>query len=372
MIKTLYVKLTPHPIFEVMGILSTGPEHVILLVPSNVHLNYDPNYLLTSIRKRSRATLLLQTIDFSNFDTVQKLLSGIHDQDGFLLSSMDTLEDLILFRKLSENHKNIFFIESDGDLWHLQDSKVENIATEELQLEDFFESIGGHIIHDEKKFYVHESYGTILSWIGQNYETWSKVKHILRRPNLTKSVSESASISVQNWVSESADKRAFQLWLDFLHSQNIIHIKRTSAKIIIHFSHHHFKEYFMKFGMWFEHMIYTLIKENQLLENLNTGVLFSWDTKQNLVKNELDVVGISGNRLVIISCKDTANISEHSLNEIALYTGELAEDSSLKIIATTMPLNQAHLIARAEALGIHLLHYNGDGDAFIQALKRLL
>ncbi len=372
MIKTLYVKLTHHPIFEVMGILSIKPKQAILLVPSDVHLNYDPQKLLNSVRKRSDATLLLQTIDFSDHNRVQHLLADIQDQDGFLLSNIDTIDDLGLYKKLSDHHKHIYFIESDGDLWHLQDSKVENIATEELKLDDFFESIGGQIIHDEKKFYVHKSYNTILTWIDNHYEAWTCVKRILRTPYLTKSVAESASISVQNKITNPADKKAFQLWLDFLHSENIIHIKRTASKIIIHFSHHHFKEYFMKFGMWFEHMIYTLIKENQLLETLNTGVLFSWDTKQNLVKNELDVVGVSDNRLVIISCKDTTNINEHSLNEIALYTDELAEESSIKILATTMPLNQAHLLARAETLGIHLLHYSGDGDAFIHSLKALL
>ncbi|MBF4694302.1 Card1-like endonuclease domain-containing protein [Fusibacter ferrireducens] len=372
MIKTLYVKLTHHPIFEVMGIFSIKPEQVILVVPSEIDLNYDPQALLNSIRKRSHATVLLQTIDFSNMDIVHNLLSGIRDCDGFLLSNMDAIEDLVLFKALSENRNNIYFIESDGDLWHMQGSKIENIPTEALKLDDFFESIGAQIIHDEKKFYVHKSYNTILTWISDHYEVWSSVKSILRSPALTKSVAESDSISVQKELTAPADKKAFQLWLDFLYSENIIQIKRTSAKIIIHFSHHHFKEYFMKFGMWFEHMIYTLIKENALLENLNTGVLFSWDTKQNLVKNELDVVGVSENRLVIISCKDTTSISEHALNEIALYSDELAEDSSIKILATTMQLDQVHLIARAKTLGIHLLHYSGDGDAFVHALKALL
>ena len=372
MINTLYVKLSHHPIFEVMGLLSVNPAKVVLMVPSDVHLSYDPNQFMTYLKNKCKATFMIQTIDFSDFGLIQSLLTSIQPEDAFLLSNMDTIEDLQLFKNLSNQEKSIYFIESDGDMWHMLGDQVQNVPTKELQLDDFFKSIGGHIIHDEKKFYVHKSYDVILKWIGDHYDHWNNVKSILRNPSLTKTVSESTSISIQNKIENLNDRKSFQAWLDFLHHEGIIQIKRTPIKIIIHFSHHHFKEYFMKFGMWFEHMIYTIIKHNHLLDTLNTGVLFSWDTKQNLVKNELDVVGVSQNRLVIISCKDTTNINEHALNEIALYTDELAESSSIKIIATTMPLTQPHLLARANTPDIHLPHYSGDNQAFIANLKALL
>ncbi len=366
MCNTLYVKLTHHPIFELIGILTLKPQQVVLLTPRGAQPSYDSEKLMTYFERRSGSKIQMKTLDFTIRTEVEALSKSIRPEDAVLLTGLDQIEDLTFFQSLTFKGTSIYFVEPDGEIWHLKDGHTTSIDPVSIELSDYFQSVGGRILHDEKQFYVHSAYDDILSWIRSHYEIWTSVKGILRNPSQTKSIPETPLISIQK------SSPQLEKWLNYLKELGIAEVKYNPSKILIRFKHRHFKEYFMKFGMWFEHMVYTLIQQNHLLDSVNTGVLFSWDTSQNLVKNELDVVGLSDNRLVIISCKDTTNINEHALNEIALYTEGLAESASIKILASTGALNQTHLKARADSLDIHLLEFTGDEQGFIKDIKKLL
>ena len=91
----------------------------------------------------------------------------------------------------------------------------------------------------------------------------------------------------------------------------------------------------------------------------------------DILRNEIDVMGVFKNNLICISCKDTSSHSIEFLNELFIYANNLGSEESIKIlVATHEP--KSIIQVRAKELNIHILIFRGDVSSFQQELRRIV
>lgn len=113
-------------------------------------------------------------------------------------------------------------------------------------------------------------------------------------------------------------------------------------------------------------MITNEIKE---VDEVKSGLIFSWGKDAREIKNELDVVAIRDSVLICISCKDSDKYDEDALNELNVYSDRLGGKDTIKILVATKEPTKTTVRKRAQEMGIKLIILDKDINKFKKILR---
>jgi hypothetical protein len=138
----------------------------------------------------------------------------------------------------------------------------------------------------------------------------------------------------------------------------------NNQELFIKFKDSYIKNFIFTTVSCLEEIIYKVIKEIRDISDVKAGVMFLWDKNVHVVRNELDILASFDGYLLCISCKDTNRYDESTLNELQVYSEQLAGDNVKKLlISTQLPLKQT-IIERADEMNIKIIIFDGNIEKF--------
>ncbi|MCX7773406.1 MAG: DUF1887 family CARF protein, partial [Clostridia bacterium] len=162
-------------------------------------------------------------------------------------------------------------------------------------------------------------------------------------------------------------------FLSFLERQRLISEKQiTQRSAVIRIPNPYVRRFIEVTGMWLEALTYRTLRSLPYIDDAMASVRFLWDECPNYLVNEIDALASKDSRLIVVSCKDVANISTDMLNELSLYAEKLGGEKAIKALVTSQPVTSLHLVERAKAMDIAIISFNGNADVFRQQFDKVL
>ena len=104
--------------------------------------------------------------------------------------------------------------------------------------------------------------------------------------------------------------------------------------------------------------------------DVNSSVMFVWDKGLQHLQNEIDVMALTENQLINISCKDTAKLLETYLYILESHSEQLADDAIKIVVCTTAP--NKLISDRANRLGVHIVVFEKNALLFQNNIREII
>lgn len=317
-------------------------------------------------------------LDFSSATDIENQLLKFNKSDFYInLSEGDRLTTLLLCTISIKNEYKCLYADT-----RLEEIKLindfSNITAQNdstnLSVEEIIESSGAEIEQDSTSNNKDHLVQNFTKYILDNRGEWTIFKRLLAQKNLInyksdiyprlivtlKEITEYEKVSFINIISKL---KSLQV-LDYFVNQ--------SNEMVINFRNDYFRSLLLKSGTWLEVLTQTIVEEIEGISSVLSSVVFLWNDKNKIIRNELDVVASCYSKLVCISCKDTSNYDEKALNELEVYSQRLAGDSTIKILVSTqIPVKQV-VLDRATEMGIHIVLYRDNIIEFRTQLTKVI
>ena len=157
--------------------------------------------------------------------------------------------------------------------------------------------------------------------------------------------------------------------IDYLHKLNGLEFREDDEEIKVTFKNDYLKGFIFKSGTWLEVLTHMITNEIKEVDEVKSGLIFSWGKDAREIKNELDVVAIRDSILICISCKDSDKYDEDALNELNVYSERLGGKDTIKILVSTKEPNKTTVRKRAQEMGIKLIILEKDINKFKKTLR---
>lgn len=143
-------------------------------------------------------------------------------------------------------------------------------------------------------------------------------------------------------------------------------------EIHVNFKNEYLKSFIFKSGTWLEMATNIMISEIKEIDEVKSGVMFLWNDKSKIVRNEVDVVAVKDSVAICISCKDSDKYNEDALNELDVYSNQIGGEKVYKILVATKEPVKAAVKERAKEMGINLIIFNGNEEKFKSEIKNII
>ena len=201
--------------------------------------------------------------------------------------------------------------------------------------------------------------------IYKNLEIWHKYKQKLYDSNIFIHYAEDSNVIKINLNLLSKDEKVIL-------SKILIYLKRIGGidytteekEIKVYFKKEYLKSFIFKSGTWLEVATNNIINEIKEIDEVRSGVMFLWNDKSKIVRNELDVVAVKDSVAICISCKDSDKYNENSLNELDVYSNKIGGKNVYKILVATKDPIKTAVKYRAMEMGISLIIFDGNEEKF--------
>lgn len=311
------------------------------------------------------------------------------------------IDDISLLKKLKENYNNILLNLTGGEriqslslLNFSINNKIESIYIDilgkkkyifgknnekvnehllDLNIEDMIKASGNEILEDSsdliKKRYILD----IAKIIHENIELWNKYKKRLYDINIfSHFYGDTKKVVINQKLLEKDEIELLEKILKWAVNKKLIEVKREFDKIIVSFKDKYLKGFIFKIGTWLEVLTEYVVKSIDVVDQVKSGVVFTWNKNDENLKNELDVVAIKDSNIVVISCKDSEKYNEVALNELKVYSERIGGDKSKKILVATKPPIKESVMDRAKEMGINIIILNKDLNKFKEDLEKAI
>ena len=244
---------------------------------------------------------------------------------------------------------------------------------EDLELDKLIKASGGQIINDSTKLSNKGNLILLSKLIYENLEIWHKYKQRLYDSNIFIHCSENPKIIKVNTEELNIEEKALLIKiLTYLNNINEIEYRYKSSEIEVYFKNDYLKSFIFKSGTWLEVATNSIINEINEIDEVKSGVMFLWNDKSSIVRNELDVIAVKDSVVICISCKDSDKYNENALNELDVYSNKIGGKNAYKIlIATKEPIKSA-VKDRAKTMGISIVIFDGDEEKLKKKLKEVI
>ena len=311
------------------------------------------------------------------------------------------IDDISLLKKLKENYNNILLNLTGGEriqslslLNFSINNKIESIYIDilgkkkyifgknnekvnehllDLNIEDMIKASGNEILEDSsdliKKRYILD----IAKIIHENIELWNKYKKRLYDINIfSHFYGDTKKVVINQKLLEKDEIELLEKILKWAVNKKLIEVKREFDKTIVSFKDKYLKGFIFKIGTWLEVLTEYVVKSIDVVDQVKSGVVFTWNKNDENLKNELDVVAIKDSNIVVISCKDSEKYNEVALNELKVYSERIGGDKSKKILVATKPPIKESIMDRAKEMGINIIILDKDLNKFKEDLEKAI
>lgn len=311
------------------------------------------------------------------------------------------IDDVSLLNKLKENYNNILLNLTGGEriqslnlLNFSINNKIESIYIDilgkkkyifgknnekvnehllDLNIEDMIKASGNEILEDSSDLIKERYILDIAKIIHENIELWNKYKKRLYDINIfSHFYGDTKKVVINQKLLEKDEIELLEKILKWAVNKKLIEVKREFDKIVVSFKDKYLKGFIFKIGTWLEVLTEYVVKSIDVVDQVKSGVVFTWNKNDENLKNELDVVAIKDSNIVVISCKDSEKYNEVALNELKIYSERIGGDKSKKILVATKPPIKESIMDRAKEMGIKIIILDKDLSKFKEDLEKAI
>lgn len=311
------------------------------------------------------------------------------------------IDDVSLLNKLKENYNNILLNLTGGEriqslnlLNFSINNKIESIYIDilgkkkyifgknnekvnehllDLNIEDMIKASGNEILEDSSDLIKERYILDIAKIIHENIELWNKYKKRLYDINIfSHFYGDTKKVVINQKLLEKDEIELLEKVLKWAVNKKLIEVKREFDKTIVSFKDKYLKGFIFKIGTWLEVLTEYVVKSIDVVDQVKSGVVFTWNKNDENLKNELDVVAIKDSNIVVISCKDSEKYNEVALNELKVYSERIGGDKSKKILVATKPPIKESIMDRAKEMGINIIILDKDLNKFKEDLEKAI
>lgn len=311
------------------------------------------------------------------------------------------IDDVSLLNKLKESYNNILLNLTGGEriqslnlLNFSINNKIESIYIDilgkkkyifgknnekvnehllDLNIEDMIKASGNEILEDSSDLIKERYILDIAKIIYENIELWNKYKKRLYDINIfSHFYGDTKKVVINQKLLEKDEIELLEKILKWAVNKKLIEVKREFDKTIVSFKDKYLKGFIFKIGTWLEVLTEYVVKSIDVVDQVKSGVVFTWNKNDENLKNELDVVAIKDSNIVVISCKDSEKYNEIALNELKVYSERIGGDKSKKILVATKPPIKESIMDRAKEMGINIIILDKDLNKFKEDLEKAI
>ena len=329
--------------------------------------------------KKNFSNIILENIYINEGDTDKLLKICTQDMSVDTLINLtggSRINSLILFNISKENLIKSIYLDVINKKIFIFNKKIEIniIEFDDLNLEKIIKSTGGDVLQDSTDFSNKKDLIILSQYIYKNLEIWHAYKQRLYDSTVFKHDYNRNDIVVINTI--DLDNKEVNLLNKILFKikemNGIDYIKEKDNEIKVIFKNNYLKSFIFKSGTWLEIVTKNLIDEIKDIDEVRSGVMFLWNDKSKIVRNEVDVIAMKDCIPICVSCKDSDKYNEDTLNELDVYSEKIGGKNTFKIlVATKEPIKNAVKI-RAKEMGINIIIFDGNEDKFKDSIKNII
>ncbi|MCK8061662.1 MULTISPECIES: Card1-like endonuclease domain-containing protein [unclassified Fusibacter] len=360
-----------------IGIKYTKDKQVIIFHDHSQNDRIQRYQLQTYLKREGIKSISFRLIDYTSMDQIKMAFSKIKSTDTLILPELDHARHVNLFTLLGDYTFVKLFIESDGEIYNIDNDGSNHCPNDDVKLSisDFISQTDGKIIQTNNQLFEHPSSEKLLIFILNHLKHMQKIlKHVrpMKKWDAGYVYPQVSPFSIVDLtLMNPKEQEIYTSALKLLEIDGLLAIKTDEKLLTVEFYDLRFKEYFTKAGTWLEHYTQRQLRQISEIRDVNSSVMFVWDDHSKTVKNEVDIMAVTENQLITISCKDTSKLVDDYLYEIESHADLLGTEDALKIIVTTASSNK-FIDNRAKLLDVHIVRYTGDHDAFNDAILHIL
>lgn len=339
-----------------------------------VHLEKLKNYYN---EKFSEINFEYKKLDIKNPSEIEKIITTYGGKNGLCnITGGKKLVSLIVYTYCVKHNIKCTYVDIKNEI--LIDIGIDEISHNknsfvDLEIEDVIKSMGASIVIDSTNLYSNKVLLAFTMWISQNMKVWDDLKILLQDVNVFIRNEENPNIlKLNNSLVNNEQKRVLTERLNFLEKNGQIKIIIGKEFSEIEFLNDFIKTFLFKSGTWLEILTQKVIEEIEVIDDVKSGLLFLWDNDKSNVRNELDVVAIKDSTMICISCKDSKKYDEISLNELNVYSNQIAGENVIKILVAAKEPSKTTILQRAKEMDINLVVFDGDIAKFKQVLSNVI
>ncbi|WP_242849799.1 DUF1887 family CARF protein [Clostridium sp. C8] len=350
---------------EVLFIYDKGKMDLI-----NTVENYYKNYISTVkfnkvLIEEGNIALLNQIINENKNRSILINLTGgsrINSLTLFNISKDSSLKSIYIDVK----NKNLYIFDKDIE--------VIKEEYEDMQLEKIIKASGGTLLSDSSDLSNKEDLIYLTKKIYKNLDLWHKYKQKLYDANIfIHHYEDSKTVTIKAQLLLEEEKNLISKILKKLREKGGVDYSQISnGEIKVNFKNEYLKSFIFKSGTWLEIATNIMIREIKEIDEVKSGVMFLWNDKSNIVKNELDVIAVKDAIPIFISCKDSDKYNEEALNELDVYSKQIGGNRAFKILVATKEPIKLAVKERAKEMGINLIIFNGSEENFKSQIKKII
>ena len=247
------------------------------------------------------------------------------------------------------------------------DKTIETKAIDfsDLNLNEIITATGGIILQDSTNFSDKKDLIILSKYIYKNLNIWHKYKNRLYDSNVFIHNDDIDNILINMNVLDNDERHLLKLILKKLKeikSIDYLNIDENSIKVL--FKNNYIKSFIFKSGTWLEIVTKNLINDIKEIDEVKNGVMFLWNDKSKVVRNELDVIAMKDCIPICISCKDSDKYNEDTLNELKVYSEKIGGENAFKILVATKEPVKNSVKIRAKEMGINIIIFDGNEEKF--------
>lgn len=364
----LITQLDEHNEVNIIITEKLRPREVIFLYREN------EDNLMNSITKyyeKNFKDIKIKKVNINEGD-IDKLISicnevKLNNEVIINLTGGSRINSLILLNIAKEYlFKYIYLDILNKKIYNLNKSiEVKEIDFSDLNLNEIITSTGGVILQDSTSFSDKKDLIILSKYIYKNLSLWHKYKNRLYDSNVFIHNDEIDNILININSLDNDEKNLLNIILKKLKEiKSVDYLSIDENRIKVFFKNTYIKSFIFKSGTWLEIVTKNLINDIKEIDEVKSGVMFLWNDKSKIVRNELDVIAMKDCIPICISCKDSDKYNEDTLNELEVYSEKIGGENAFKIlVATKEPIKNSVKI-RAKEMGINIIIFDGNEEKF--------
>lgn len=332
--------------------------------------NYYKNYL-SSIKFNK------VLIEEGNIALLNKIINESKDKNLLInLTGGSRINSLMLLNISKDNSIKSIYIDVKNKNLYIFDKDIEIIKEEyeDMQLEKIIKASGGTLLSDSSDLSNKEDLIYLTKSIYKNLDLWHKYKQKLYDANIfIHHYEDSKTVTIKVQLLLEEEKNLINKILKRLREMGGVDYSQISdGEITVNFKNEYLKSFIFKSGTWLEIATNIMIREIKEIDEVKSGVMFLWNDKSNIVKNELDVIAVKDAIPIFISCKDSDKYNEEALNELDVYSKQIGGNRAFKILVATKEPIKLAVKERAKEMGINLIIFDGIEENFKSQVKKIV
>lgn len=318
-----------------------------------------------------KTKIIFEVIKEGNINDIENVISK-YDSMLINLVGGERINALMLFKLALERNIQSIYVDLLGKIRYVFKDNVRVIdkALDDLYLDDIIEISGAKIVHDSSEICNKPIIINLCEIILKRIDLWHQYKQRLYDNNtFIHNYKDCYKVTINKDKLNLEELDLVNKSIDYLHKLNGLEFREDDEEIKVTFKNDYLKGFIFKSGTWLEVLTHMITNEIKEVDEVKSGLIFSWGKDAREIKNELDVVAIRDSVLICISCKDSDKYDEDALNELNVYSDRLGGKDTIKILVATKEPTKTTVRKRAQEMGIKLIILDKDINKFKKILR---